>query len=53
MSSAATTPSTAAAVSPVVSSDKLRNHLESNPLKFHVKAGNAKWQCTLIHRNQL
>jgi hypothetical protein len=51
-SSAATTPSSAA-ISPAESSDRLRAHLQTKPLKFHLKAGNAKWQCTLIHRNQL
>ncbi|KAJ9143241.1 hypothetical protein NKR19_g6898 [Coniochaeta hoffmannii] len=56
MSSAATPSSSAAAspaASPAVSSDRLRAHLESNPLKFHLKTGNSKWQCTLIHKNQL
>ncbi|KAB5540418.1 hypothetical protein GE09DRAFT_255653 [Coniochaeta sp. 2T2.1] len=44
------TPSSAAS-SPALDSDRLRGYLEANPLKFHVKAGNAKWQCTLMHRN--
>lgn len=56
MSSAATSSSSAAttaAAPPAMSSDRLREHLLSNPLKFELKTGNAKWQCTLLHRNEL
>ncbi|OIW32518.1 hypothetical protein CONLIGDRAFT_630199 [Coniochaeta ligniaria NRRL 30616] len=51
MPSTATPSSSAAAPAPALGSDRLRSHLETNPVKFHVKAGNAKWACTLMHRN--
>ncbi|RKU45790.1 hypothetical protein DL546_004093 [Coniochaeta pulveracea] len=33
--------------------NKLRSHLEAHPLTFHVKTGNSKWQCQLLHKNAL
>ncbi|KAH8912871.1 hypothetical protein BR93DRAFT_964008 [Coniochaeta sp. PMI_546] len=51
MPSTPTPSSSSAAVAPAQGSDRLRTHLETNPVKFHVKAGNAKWACTLMHRN--
>ncbi|KAG7287832.1 hypothetical protein NEMBOFW57_007349 [Staphylotrichum longicolle] len=30
--------------------ETLKNTLESKGLKFHLTAGNAKWQCTVLDR---
>lgn len=51
MPSTPTSSSSAAVAAPSVDGDRIGTHLESNPLKFHVKTGNAKWACTLMHRN--
>ena len=32
------------------SGDALKNTVESKGVKFHLKAGNAKWQCTILDR---
>lgn len=55
MSAASSSSGAAAAKAPVYDShgEQLRSHLQARPLKFHLKAGNAKWACTLIHKNEL
>ncbi|KAK4103572.1 hypothetical protein N658DRAFT_505252 [Parathielavia hyrcaniae] len=30
--------------------EAIKTTLESKALKFHIKAGNAKWQCTVMDR---
>ncbi|KAL2171997.1 hypothetical protein VTG60DRAFT_734 [Thermothelomyces hinnuleus] len=36
---------------PASHSEQLRAVIESKGLKFHLKAGNAKWECTIYDRN--
>ncbi|KAL2158953.1 hypothetical protein VTH06DRAFT_2983 [Thermothelomyces fergusii] len=36
---------------PASYSEQLRAVVETKGLKFHLKAGNAKWECTIYDRN--
>ncbi|KAK3391055.1 hypothetical protein B0H63DRAFT_520250 [Podospora didyma] len=43
-------PSSSAVAVPVTEDNRLRTHLQTKGVKFHIKAGNAKWACTLVDR---